>query len=90
MIDFSKVDDAAEGFSRFVLYREEDETGISGTGVVAGGVEFPNGKCTVSWFTAVTSVAVYDSIAQVRAIHGHNGKTKVVWLDPHTFIEQED
>lgn len=90
VIDVNKVDAASEGIHRFVLYRGEDETGVSGTGVVAGGVAFPNGKCVVSWFTAVTSVAVYDSIAAVRAIHGHGGKTRIVWLDPHRYVEQED
>lgn len=69
---------------RFFLMRHEDETGVSGVGVVAEGVLFTNGKAVVSWLTATTSVAVYDSMKIVEAIHGHKGKTEVVWEDPPT------
>ena len=35
----------------FYLDRHEDATGISGTGVVAQGVEFDNGKVALTWLT---------------------------------------
>lgn len=63
----------------FELHREEDETGISGTGVVAEGVMFKYDKIAISWNSVHTSVAVYDDMNTVEAIHGHNGKTKIVW-----------
>ncbi len=66
---------------RFNLHRFEDETGISGTGVVSEGIEFTNGKCAMNWITSVSSVAVYDSIDDLEKIHGHDGKTVVVWVD---------
>ena len=66
---------------RFWLVRDEDETGVSGTGVVAVGVAFPNGKAAISWKTEHTSTAVYDSMRDVEAIHGHNGLTRIVWVD---------
>jgi hypothetical protein len=59
--------------------RTQDETGISGTGVVAEGVEFSNGWCAMSWLTAMHSVAVYPNVRAVEAIHGHNGRTRVVF-----------
>lgn len=65
----------------FYLNRKEDHTGISGTGIVARGLIFPSGKCVMEWQTKHTSVAVYDSIEEVRAIHGHDGKTEVVVCD---------
>lgn len=34
---------------RFVLVRHRDVTGVSGTGVVAYGVEFPDGAAAVRW-----------------------------------------
>ena len=34
---------------RFRLVREEDESGVSGTGVVAVGVEFPSGAVVFEW-----------------------------------------
>jgi hypothetical protein len=64
----------------FELRRIEDETGISGTGTVAQGVIFDNGKVALTWLTAHTSCAIYDDIEAVIAIHGHNGKTKVIQI----------
>lgn len=66
----------------FKLVRDEDETGISGTGTVAEGVEFSNGMCAMSWLTAMHSVAVYPNVRQLQAIHGHNGRAKVRFDDP--------
>lgn len=63
----------------FSLNRIEDESGISGTGRVAEGVEFQNGWCALVWLTKHTSCAFYASISEVEAIHGHNGRTKIVF-----------
>jgi hypothetical protein len=67
----------------FELRRDEDETGVSGTGVVAQGVIFDNGRCSMTWLTDHTSTAVYESIDDVKAIHGHQGKTRVVEVWDH-------
>ncbi len=67
--------------SRFELVRTEDETGISGTGVVAEGVEWQDGSCSMRWLTKTASVAYYDSIEDVRTIHGHGGRTVVEFID---------
>ena len=63
----------------FVLWRRADETGVSGTGVVAEGVLFSTGKCVLAWLTEYKSVAVYDSLEELEAIHGHDGKTLVLF-----------
>lgn len=65
--------------TRFLLHRSEDETGVSGEGIVAEGVQFTNGQCVLSWLTPFTSVAVYPSAEEVEAIHGHDGRTRIVW-----------
>ena len=62
----------------FYLKRVEDESGVSGTGRVAQGFIFDNGKVAVTWLSEHPSVTIYDSIGEVRAIHGHGGKTEVV------------
>ena len=62
----------------FYLNRTEDETGVSGTGRVAQGFVFDNGKVAVTWLSEHPSVTVYDSIGEVHAIHGHGGKTEVI------------
>jgi hypothetical protein len=67
--------------ARFQMKRLTDVTGISGTGIVAEGVQFSNGWVALTWLTAHTSVVFYPSIADVYAIHGHQGSTVVVWLD---------
>ncbi len=66
---------------RFRLVRHEDETGTSGIGVVVEGVQFTDGTVVLRWLTNTTSIAIYASIDDVIAIHGHGGKTVVVWLD---------
>ena len=62
----------------FYLKRGEDESGVSGTGRVAQGFVFDNGKVAVTWLSEHPSVTVYDSIGEVTAIHGHGGKTELV------------
>lgn len=68
---------------RFQLHRDEDETGVSGTGVVAEGVKFSDGTVALRWTSQwPTSVVFHDrGIEAVEAIHGHGGKTRIVWLD---------
>ena len=66
---------------RFVLNRKEDKTGISGTGIVAEGIEFSRGKVALSWLTQYTSIVIYDSMEHVQAIHGHGGATVIEYLD---------
>lgn len=67
---------------RFELHRDYDETGISGTGVVAEGVVYENGWCSMIWKTEYFSLVAYPSIEHVEKIHGHQGKTRVVFIDP--------
>lgn len=68
---------------RFVLERKEDVSGVSGTGTVAEGVEFSDGKVALRW-TANTehqSTVLWDAMESVEVIHGHDGRTTVRWLD---------
>ena len=67
-----------ENMKIFYLNRTEDESGVSGTGRVAQGFIFDNGKVAVTWLSEHPSVTVYDSIGEVHAIHGHGGKTEVI------------
>ena len=62
----------------FRLVRHVDIGGVSGIGLVAEGVEFSNGKCSLAWTAKYQSVAVYDSLDDLIAIHGHDGKTSLV------------
>lgn len=77
---------------RFELVRHEDNTGTSGTGVVAVGVEYPDGAVHMQWRndrnddldTSSNGVAFKpapDGIEATREIHGHDGKTGVRFID---------
>lgn len=66
---------------RFHLLRDADESGVSGVGHVADGVQFDNGWCAMVWRTPHTSMAFYTSIEELEAIHGHGGKTRIAWSD---------
>jgi hypothetical protein len=63
----------------FKLRRVEDESGISGTGIVAEGVEFTNGEAVLCWLTKHRSVGIYPNMKELENIHGHGGKTVVEW-----------
>jgi len=73
---------------RFQLHREVDETGISGTGIIAEGVEFTDGTASLRWLSEFKSTAVYASMTDLEAIHGHQGQTKIVWLDVKHNVPQ--
>lgn len=77
---------------RFYLLRLEDETGVSGTGVVARGVLWADGKVAMRWVVGdYRSTALYDDIFGVEAIHGHDGKTVVMLeVDEDTYVELKD
>jgi hypothetical protein len=65
----------------FHFYRSEDETGVSGTGPVVEGVQFTNGWCALRWISNKSSICFYQSLDEVKAIHGHGGKTEIVIHD---------
>lgn len=74
----------------FNLTRTTYVTGISGTGIVAEGIQYSDGTIAMRWLdTGVTeenrargvrpTTVVHESIESVIALHGHNGATTVVW-----------
>jgi hypothetical protein len=80
------------GLRRFKLVRIEDETGVSGTGIVAVGVEYPDGSVHMQWRNAENDSLDTDSngcafkpapdgVAATREIHGHGGRTELQWID---------
>lgn len=69
---------------RFELHRDEDVSGVSGTGVVAEGVAFSgDGPVALRWLSEwPTSVVFHDrGVESLEAVHGHSGRTRIVWLD---------
>jgi len=66
---------------RFWLYREEDHSGVSGTGYVAEGVEWTDGRVDIRFLSAHKSDYGFPNLKEMMNLHGHDGSTKVVWID---------
>lgn len=67
---------------QFWLQRDLDVSGTSGTGVVAEGVEYWNGRCAMCWYGTISSIAIYESLEQLEKIHGHQGATRIIFYKP--------
>jgi hypothetical protein len=66
---------------RFYLDRKKDHSGVSGTGVVATGVQFPDGTCAVRWNGKDASTSLWANVDSLKAVHGHEGSTDIVFVD---------
>jgi len=64
----------------FLLIRNVDETGVSGTGIVAHGVIFKSGRVVMEWLRPPCSIGMYESMQEMIQIHGHGGKTQVRFI----------
>lgn len=66
----------------FYLVRLEDPSGVSGEGIVAEGVQFSQGDAMVKWKGDFPVFHWWPKGWQhTNAIHGHDGRTKIVWAD---------
>ena len=63
---------------RLHLQRSTDQSGVSGTGRVAEGVEFTDGTVVLRWLGHISSTVVFDNLHDVELIHGHDGDTAIV------------
>ena len=75
-----------EPMRRFHFNRVEDASGISGTGRVAEGVLFNNGLIALTWNSVHKCINMYTSLAEMEAVHGHDGKTVIVWIDEDPML----
>ena len=66
---------------RFYLQRIVDASGVSGVGKIAEGCQFDTDWCALVWLTEKTSMSYYPNIDVLESIHGHNGMTRIVWID---------
>ena len=71
---------------RFWLYRDEDPTGVGGTGIVAEGIIFSDGRAVLRWLSAVSAIGVYPNLDSIRLIHGHQGRTKILMNDVYSDV----
>jgi hypothetical protein len=74
----------------FTLERGNDESGVSGTGIVLEGVEFSDGKVVVRWLGEHCSTVVWDSFEEFWHIHvaSHpSNQSYVLWDDGTATIQ---
>ena len=78
----------------FRLMRDQDPTGVAGTGHVASGVHWPDGSVTLKWHTPQimsdpANVAHYASVSKMMGIHGHAGRTRMEYVgdEPGTAVQ---
>jgi hypothetical protein len=74
--------DATATPRRFLFRRETDVTGVSGQGVAIEGVQWSHGGVHLVWLGKVRSLVEWASVEEAEAIHGHDGATRLEWLDP--------
>lgn len=66
----------------FYLLRKKDLSGLSGTGIVARGIELQSGRAVLEWLGKYKTITVFDNIQQIIDIHGHEGATELCLGSP--------
>ena len=62
---------APRGLRAFTVFRESDESGVSGGGVVIEGVELATGQCIVHWLYPPPrgGIAIFESMDDFIKVH---------------------
>ncbi len=75
----------------FVLRRDTDISGYSGTGDIADGVVFADGTVAMHWRGRdgrATGTVVAPDLRHIVEPHGHDGLTRVVWVAGGPAVER--
>lgn len=65
---------------RFLLIRNQNSPGIS-EDVLAEGTVFSDGLSVIRWLHEPCSMAVFNTVDDVLAVHGHEGETQLHFVD---------
>lgn len=62
---------APRGIRTFTVYRDEDQTGVSGAGVVIEGVKLASGQAIIHWLYPPPrgGIAIFDSMDDFIKVH---------------------
>jgi len=63
----------------FRLYREKDNTGISGTGIVGEGCLLTDERVIFVWYGVFDSIAIHSSLEKFAAISCGHSNSRIVW-----------
>jgi len=77
---------APRGIETFTVCRQQDESGVSGTGVVIEGVQYATGQVVLHWLTPFPkgSISIFESLAEFKKVHINphpDNKTIITWSD---------
>ena len=76
---------AAQGIRTFTVCRQDDETGVSGTGVVIEGCKLATGQCIIHWLYPPPrgGIAIFDSMNDFITVHikPHPGNRTIITYD---------
>jgi len=70
----------------FVLVRDKDVTGRSGTGIVAEGIVFMDGIVILKWLREPYALGIYETLEALISVHGHEGNTHVEFIEKSTSV----
>lgn len=77
---------APRGIRTFTVARQDDESGISGVGVIIEGVEYATGQVVIHWLFPPPrgGIAIFDSLEDFLKVHVHphpDNKTIITFED---------
>mgnify|MGYP003632557971 FL=1 len=61
---------APRGIETFTVCRQNDQSGVSGTGVVIEGVQYATGQVVLHWLTPVPrgSISIFESLSDFKSV----------------------
>lgn len=69
-------------FRRYTLVRDDDVSGVSGTGTVCEISEFSDGHAALHWLGKHPLTTPHPrGVKEIMELHGHDGKTRLVRVD---------
>jgi len=79
---------APEGMIKFTVYRLSDQSGVSGSGIIAQGVKFATGDIAVQWLTPAPNgdLQIKRSLDDFLNVHVHPHPENITVL---TFEDSE-
>lgn len=75
----------------FTVERRNDESGVSGTGIVVEGAEFGDGRVVVRWTGDIGSLVIWNSLFDFMAINiqSHPTNKTIIRFSDGQVWEQE-
>ena len=85
---------APRGIRTFTVFRESDETGVSGDGVVIEGAELATGQCIIHWLYPPPrgGVAIFESMDDFVKVHigPHPANNTIITFQDGEQIKYEE